>query len=245
MAFSDKFCDLQETLWYPTIPTPVWVPFWGCVRSPQDGFPKNGTPAYGFPEDRTPQNGFPQTDFIRDRKFISHGVHIQNCSKKFKSELVHICIPASLLQAFCNGASVSGTSSTTGSEEDEPEEDADEEEEVDTLESFVDWLRRAKHISEDLAKKRGLQDWVVQQRCRKWRLAGHTARRTDGRWSTKLLSWSPTGHRTRGRPMKRWCDELEAFVTSVYGPGADWTDIAQDRESWKLLEDGFAERMCR
>ena len=87
-----------------------------------------------------------------------------------------------------NCASVSGISPAVGSEEDEPEEDADEEEEVHTLESFIDLLRRATHISEDLAQTCGVQDWVSQQRCRKWRLAGRTARRTDGHWSAKLLS---------------------------------------------------------
>jgi len=82
------------------------------------------------------------------------------------------------------------------------DEELEAETEEETLEPFIDWLKRATHISEELAHKHGLQDWVDAQRSRKWRLAGHIARRTDGRWSTKLLTWSPTGHRSQGHPMK-------------------------------------------
>ncbi|CAH2259761.1 jg24331 [Pararge aegeria aegeria] len=37
----------------------------------------------------------------------------------------------------------------------------------------------------------------------KWQLAGHIARRTDGRWGLKVLEWRPrTGKRSVGPP--RW-----------------------------------------
>ena len=126
-----------------------------------------------------------------------------------------------------------------------PDTDGESEEaelEEETLEPFIDWLKRATHISEELAHKHGLQDWVDAQRSRKWRLAGHIARRTDGRWSTKLLSWSPSGHRSQGHPMTRWRDELVSFTWSVYGRGADWREIAQDRATWIALEEGFVNK---
>ena len=126
-----------------------------------------------------------------------------------------------------------------------PDTDGESEEaelEEETLEPFIDWLKRATHISEELAHKHGLQDWADAQRSRKWRLAGHIARRTDGRWFTKLLSWSPSGHRSRGHPMTRWRDELVSFTSSVYGRGADWREIAQDRATWIALEEGFVNK---
>ena len=112
-----------------------------------------------------------------------------------------------------------------------------EMEEDETLEPFIDWLRRATHISEQLANKHGLQDWVDAQRSRKWRLAGHVARRTDGRWSTKLLSLTPDGYRCQGRPLTRWRDELVSFTASVCE--ADWRALAQDRATWAAMEEGF------
>ncbi len=112
------------------------------------------------------------------------------------------------------------------------------------LEPWVDWIRRATSISEDLASKYGICDWVDEQRRRKWKLAGHTARRGDGRWSSKLLQWLPLrGHRSRGHPVKRWSDELVDSHKSVYG-SVDWIETALDRATWSLLEDGFVDR-CR
>ena len=128
-----------------------------------------------------------------------------------------------------------------GSFDANPEDDTGMEDE-ELLEPFVDWLRRATHISEELAKKEGVQDWTAGQRARKWRLAGHTARRSDGRWSSKLLFWTPAGSRNRGRPVTRWGDELCSFVSRVYGDGTDWRAIAQDRETWKALEEDFVNK---
>jgi len=136
-------------------------------------------------------------------------------------------------------------SSSSSGESGVPDTDRESDEaelEEETLEPFIDWLKRATHISEEHAHKHGLQDWVDAQRSRKWRLAGHIARRTDGRWSTKLLSWSPSGHRSQGHPMTRWRDELVSFTSSVYGRGADWREIAQDRATWIALEEGFVNK---
>ena len=48
-------------------------------------------------------------------------------------------------------------------------------------ESYLEWLKRATGIAEHVAVKAGVEDWVKQQRRRKWSWAGHVARRTDGR----------------------------------------------------------------
>ena len=61
--------------------------------------------------------------------------------------------------------------------------------EQEYLEPWIEWLRCSASISADLAKQRGIQDWVEEQRCRQWQLAGQMARTTDERWSTKLLYW--------------------------------------------------------
>eukprot|EP00973_Karenia_brevis_P061587 8564345-Karenia_brevis.AAC.1 len=78
------------------------------------------------------------------------------------------------------------------------------------LENWVDWLRRTTAIAEGQLHQVVLDDWVRAQRRRKYKFAGHVARREDGRWSTRMLNWTPqTGYRQIGRPRRRWRDVLE------------------------------------
>ena len=130
-------------------------------------------------------------------------------------------------------------SSSTESEDLDSSWDAEE-----TLEPWIDWLKRATVISEDLARTHGVRDWVDEQRCRKWRLAGHTARRSDNRWSTKLIEATmPWGYRAPGHPCRRWDDELQKFIMEFWNEKSDWKDIAQLREVWKALELDFINKV--
>ena len=67
---------------------------------------------------------------------------------------------------------------------------------------------------------------LAMQRQREWSLAGKTARRGDGRWSTRLLTWQPwfraTPKRDVGRPPKRRNGDLAHVV------GETWTDETKD-----------------
>eukprot|EP00973_Karenia_brevis_P012964 1759288-Karenia_brevis.AAC.1 len=84
-------------------------------------------------------------------------------------------------------------------------------------------------------------DWIHAQRRRKWRLAGHVARRDDGRWSTRVVQWCPAeGYRDPGHPRKRWADELDSFFRKRWGASKGfWFCIAQDRDKWHAMEDIF------
>ena len=54
-----------------------------------------------------------------------------------------------------------------------------------------------------------------------------------------MLDWVPlAGRRRVGRPVRRWGDDLQAFGKSR---GEDWKRLAQHRENWAGLEDGFVE----
>ena len=70
------------------------------------------------------------------------------------------------------------------------------------------------------------------------------------RWSRSILDWLPAGgHRLRARPVTRWADCVEKVVTTAMtGSSMDWKDqssfasfsqLAQDRETWAMLEDDF------
>ena len=82
-------------------------------------------------------------------------------------------------------------------------------------------------------------DWVAEQRRRKWRWAGHVMRRTDSRWSRRIVQWLPLGGQRRpGRPTTRWEDALETFANRL---GFRWENEALDQKDWKRWEATFVE----
>eukprot|EP00973_Karenia_brevis_P019315 2647724-Karenia_brevis.AAC.1 len=127
--------------------------------------------------------------------------------------------------------------SSTDEEGEEQSNDTDEEQ---ILEPWQDWIQRVTHVAEDMLKKCNLDDWVTAQKRKKFRWAGHLARRADKRWSTTLLRFQPLhGYRDRGHPVKRWADDINRlFMSKGYAKDA-WLDIAQDRERWTSFEEEF------
>ncbi|GBP94073.1 hypothetical protein EVAR_79445_1 [Eumeta japonica] len=68
----------------------------------------------------------------------------------------------------------------------------------------------------------------------KWRLAGHVAKLSDNRWTTKTtLLAGLSGQRKRGRPNARWANDIAKVA------GVQWTRAAEDREHWSSLEEDF------
>jgi hypothetical protein len=115
------------------------------------------------------------------------------------------------------------------------------------VESWVDWVKRTTGEAELLYKESGGMDWVREQQRRKWQWAGHIARRSDGRWTRKVLDWEPDGVRRKGRPCTRWEDILRKFFEASLGedlPGDFWKFQALDRDIWKGIEEDFVE-YCR
>ena len=110
------------------------------------------------------------------------------------------------------------------------------------METWAEWIQRVTHQVEAACRTLGVKDWVEEQRRRKWKWAGHVARRSDGRWTKEVLNWSPEGWRKRGRPVIRWSDFLDDFVSSQMGLSEKgmWEVLAQDREGWRLWTEDFA-----
>ncbi|GBP43498.1 hypothetical protein EVAR_30455_1 [Eumeta japonica] len=62
--------------------------------------------------------------------------------------------------------------------------------------------------------------------------AGHIARLTDQRWTSRVTRWTgPPGKRRPGRPLSRWEDDIKRTA------GTNWRLVAQDRDKWKSLEE--------
>ena len=75
-------------------------------------------------------------------------------------------------------------------------------------------------------------------KARKWTWAGHIARLQGNRWTCQVTDWRPmAGSRQRGRPSKRWSDEIDAFWRSV-----TWKQNARDRLSWKRNAEAFLQQ---
>ena len=133
----------------------------------------------------------------------------------------------------------------TGSEEEEEPEPLDEEEgrkdEPVELEDWVEFVRQTTGIAEEQLAKTRLEDWVAGQRRRKWRWAGHVARRKDHRWSNRILHWNVfDGRRRVGHPKRRWKDVIETFVDMhTAHSGREWVNLAQNQKAWKALGDKF------
>ena len=135
-----------------------------------------------------------------------------------------------------------------GEEDDEEPEPLDEQGGTETqepleLEDWVDFIRRSTGIAEEALAKTKLEDWIAGQRRRKWRWAGHVARRKDNRWSNRALHCIELdGRRPAGHPKTRWRDSVESFISShTTCSGRDWPTLAQNGQAWKSYEDKFVQ----
>jgi hypothetical protein len=70
----------------------------------------------------------------------------------------------------------------------------------------------------------------------KWSWAGHIARRTDERWTKKIMNWRPPKTRPRGRPPERWSDGIKKMA------GTNWQQVAMDRSKWKEIGEAYIQQ---
>jgi hypothetical protein len=159
---------------------------------------------------------------------------------------VHRRMLRSLFQ--CPRKKIHRDASSQSSDSSKDYEDVDSED-GDELEPWLEWIQRATHTIEEHYARIKLDDWVVAQRRRQHRWAGHVARRDDDRWPARLLNWLPEGGRRQGgegrgrkqaRPRRRWVNTLEETYTEL-GQGG-WQAVAFDRNEWRKLEEDYAMR---
>jgi hypothetical protein len=51
----------------------------------------------------------------------------------------------------------------------------------------------------------------------------------------RILVGNPEGKRPRGRPKRRWVDNIKMDLREIGWDGVDWIDLAQDRDNWRTL----------
>ena len=88
----------------------------------------------------------------------------------------------------------------------------------DTTETWVAWIKRCTHEAEDQMKALGIEDWITEHRRRKWHWAQKVATEKLNKWTITALLWDPTADprytakRRRGRPVKRWDDDITQHI---------------------------------
>jgi hypothetical protein len=65
---------------------------------------------------------------------------------------------------------------------------------------------------------------------------GHVARMGEKRGVYMVWVGKPEGKRPLGRPRRRWKDNTKMDIQEVGCGGKAWTELAQDKEWWWVLE---------
>ena len=90
--------------------------------------------------------------------------------------------------------------------------------------------RRDRIRNEDIRKKTKVDDIVEKAEKSKGQWAGHLARMNTNKWARKLTEWTPrNGKRAKGRPKRRWRDNIEERG------GSGWMQVAKNRSVWRRL----------
>jgi hypothetical protein len=74
---------------------------------------------------------------------------------------------------------------------------------------------------------------VIKSRRLRW--AGYVAHMGERRGAYRALVGKPVGRRPLGRPRRRWEDNIKMDLPRGWVEGADWIDLAQDRDRWRAL----------
>ncbi|CAG9133292.1 unnamed protein product [Plutella xylostella] len=105
------------------------------------------------------------------------------------------------------------------------------------MERSILGVKRTDRIrNTDLRSKTQIADVGAKTAKLKWDWAGHVCRMQPERWAKNATKWIPNnGRRRRGRPRKRWRDDLDNFNT-------EWCEQAQERDKWNVQGETFAQQ---
>ena len=91
-----------------------------------------------------------------------------------------------------------------------------------------EWNSRTNRELEEMSKGENIVKWIKGQRI-SW--LGHLERMEEDRMPKKIFTQELEGTRRRGRPRKRWKEEVERDL-QVLGVRR-WTELVVDRKKWK------------
>jgi hypothetical protein len=73
----------------------------------------------------------------------------------------------------------------------------------------------------------------IQSRRIAW--LGHVMRMDEKRTPKRVLEWSPIGRRIRGRPRKRWIEDVEEYIQRMGIRGC--RHLCKERTEWKRITE--------
>jgi hypothetical protein len=92
------------------------------------------------------------------------------------------------------------------------------------------WRIRMNHELNDLIKDADIVRYVKSKRMA-W--LGHVMRMEGGRIPKRVLEWKPKSRRNRGRPWKRWIEDIEKDIQIMGRTG--WRKLCKERAEWKEI----------
>ena len=64
---------------------------------------------------------------------------------------------------------------------------------------------------------------------------GHVTRMDGGRMPRRIVELKPMGRRIRGRPRKRWIEDVEENIQTMGIRG--WRNLSKERTEWKKISE--------
>ena len=100
------------------------------------------------------------------------------------------------------------------------------------MERMLCKISRRDHVpNEEIRRRTEVKDVIRTAYDSKRRWAGHVARLSDDRWTSRITTWTPYDQkRPLGRPKTRWADPM----TKKYGE--TWMRRAKDRSEWHEID---------
>jgi hypothetical protein len=66
-------------------------------------------------------------------------------------------------------------------------------------------------------------------------MGGACSTNGEKRYAYRILVGKPEGKRPLGRPRRRWMGNIKMDLKEIEWDGADWMNMAQDRDQWRAL----------
>ena len=146
------------------------------------------------------------------------------------------------------------TTPSTDSDSDAHDADSDTPETIipiehtdDTLEPWIDWIRRSTREVETIIESLGIEDWISQHRRQKWQWAQRVATETF-KLTYQVAMWDPSldpkskARRQAARPRRRWTDDIVQHLAKHNLDETHWTNVAKNVKTWKDLEESYVKR---
>jgi len=94
------------------------------------------------------------------------------------------------------------------------------------------WRIRMNHELNELIGNADIVRFIKSRR-RAW--LGHVMRMDEKRIPKRILEWKPIGRRIRGRPRKRWVEDIEEDIQALGIRG--WKKLSKKRTEWRRITE--------